>query len=126
MTDESPQAQLDLINRAFEQDIERFVRFGDWAEVTKLDLETAITEQRAVADVRTQYLGKKSALAATKKLIGRLAPEARAAFGQLVQATEDQFQMRLDQIGTALTRYIEEARTARESIDVTMPGRRPR
>jgi len=126
MTDQSPQAQVESITKAFEEDIERFVRFGDSAVVSELDLETAIAEQRAVADLRTRYLGKKSALAATKKLIGRVAPEARATFGQLVQATEDQFQMRLDQIGTALTRYIEEARTARESIDVTMPGRRPR
>src|SRR5215213_4445268 len=106
MTDQSPQAQVESIIKAFEEDSERFVPFGDWAEVTKLDLETAVAEQRAVADVRTRYLGKKSALAATKKLIGRVAPEARATFGQLVQATEDQFQTRLDQIGFSLTRYI--------------------
>jgi len=124
--DQSPERQVEAISKAFEQEIERFVSFGDWAEVSKLNLESAIAEQRAVAELRTRFLGKKSAIAATKKLIGRIAPESRGAFGQLVQATEEQLQTRLEQIESSLSRYIEEARTARESIDVTIPGRRPR
>ena len=126
MTDQAPEQQVEAISKAFEEDIERFAPLGDLANLAKLYLENAIAEQRAVIDLRTRYLGKKSALAATKKLIGRVAPEARAAFGQLVQSTEDRLKAKLDRLEQSLSRRIEEARTARESIDVTLPGRRPR
>ncbi|HEY0763226.1 MAG TPA: phenylalanine--tRNA ligase subunit alpha [Pyrinomonadaceae bacterium] len=124
--EQSPERQVEAIGKAFEQEIERFVPFGDPAVVSKLDLETALAEQRDLADLRTRFLGKKSSLAATKKLIGKVADDQRAAFGQLVQATEEQLNARVEQIEVSLSRHIEEARTAREIIDVTMPGRRPR
>src|SRR6185369_10065074 len=60
-----------------------------------------------------------------KKLIGRVAPEERAAFGQLVQATEAALVRAIEQAEQNLKQFIEDERTARESIDVTLPGRRP-
>lgn len=127
MTDQSPQAQVESITKAFEQDFERFATFArDPSALSALGLEQALAEQRAISDLRTRHLGKKSALAATKKQIGRVAPDERASFGQQVQAIEDKLQTMLDQVELSLGTYIEEARTARESIDVTLPGRRPR
>src|SRR4029453_16717973 len=109
------------------QEFERFARFtDDSTSISGVDLEQALAEQRALAELRTRHLGKKSALAATKKLIGRVAPEQRAAFGQLVQATEATLVQSLDQAEQSLKSHIENERTARESIDVTLPGRRPR
>ena len=88
-TDQSPERQVEAASKAFEQEFERFARFtGDQSQLIGLDLEAAMAEERALAELRTRHLGKKSALAATKKLIGRVAPEERAAFGQLVQSTE--------------------------------------
>jgi len=55
-----------------------------------------------------------------------VAPEERAAFGQLVQSSEAKLIQSLDQAEQNLKTFIEIARTERESIDVTMPGRRPR
>jgi phenylalanyl-tRNA synthetase alpha chain len=124
MTDQSPQAQLDLINKAFEQDFERFFPFI--SDPSTLGLEQAQVEQRALGELRTRHLGKKSAFAAAKKLIGRVAPEERAGFGQKVQATEEKIDKLLHEAEESLRIYIEDQRTARESIDVTMPGRRPR
>ena len=124
MTDESPQAQIDLIYKAFEQDFERFVPFT--RDPISLGLEEALAEQRAIIELRTRHLGKKSALAASKKLIGRVAPEERAGFGQKVQAIEQKIDESVHLVEVALLEHIELARTARESIDVTMPGRRPR
>jgi len=124
MTDQSPQAQIDLIYKAFEQDFERFLPFIK--DPSALGLEQALAEQRALGELRTRHLGKKSQLAAAKKLIGRVAPEERAGFGQKVQATEEKFDTLLHEAEESLRIYIETARTARESIDVTMPGRRPR
>src|SRR5690349_14001233 len=126
-TDQSPKLQVEAARKAFEQDFERFARFtGDPSGLNELDLEAARAEERALGELRTRHLGKKSGLAATKKLIGRVAPEERAAFGQLVQATEAALVQSLDQAERSLKSHIENERTARESIDVTMPGRRPR
>src|SRR6185436_231324 len=127
MTDQSPQAQVEAASKAFEQEFGRFASFtGDPSTIAGLDLETAVAEERALAELRTRHLGKKSALAATKKLIGKVAADERAAFGQLVQATEAGLVESLDRAEQNLKSYIESERTARESIDVTLPGRRPR
>src|SRR5690242_14830740 len=119
-TELSPEQQVAAARKAFEQEFERFARF------TRADLEAAVADERALAELRTRYLGKKSLLAATKKLIGRVAPEQRAAFGQLVQSTDASLSQSLDLAEQTLKSYIEQQRTARESIDVTLPGRRPR
>src|SRR5690348_16638262 len=120
MTDQSPEAQIESINKAFETDFERFAPFIRLpATLTELDLEAARERERALDALRTHYLGKKSALQATKRLIGKIEPEKRAQFHQLVQSTEDRFEGMLDQVKVSLGNYIENERTARESIDVT-------
>jgi phenylalanyl-tRNA synthetase alpha chain len=124
-TEQSPAQQVEAASKAFEQEFERFARFGDPAQLADVDLDTAVAEQRALGEVRTRHLGKKSALAAAKKLIGRVAPEERSAFGQLVQSTEAQLVQAIEELEQKLKTHIERARTARESIDVTLPGRRP-
>jgi len=50
--------------------------------------------------------------------------EQRASFGQLVQKTESEITEAIATAELALKTFIETARTARESIDVTIPGRR--
>ena len=123
----SPQDQVKAASKAFEQEFERFARFtGGPSALSGLDLEAAMGEERALTELRTRHLGKKSALAATKKLIGRVPAEERAAFGQLVQSTEATLIQAIDTAEQNLKNYIDQERTARESIDVTQPGRRPR
>ena len=126
-TDQSPAQQVEAARKAFEQEFERFARFiDDSSSLSSLDLDQALADQRALADLRTRHLGKKSALAATKKLIGRVAADDRAAFGQLVQSAEAGLVKSLDDADQNLKQHVESLRAARESIDVTMPGRRPR
>lgn len=125
-TEQTPAQQVEAASKAFEQEFERFARFtSDSNDLTALPLDEATAEQRALSDLRTRHLGKKSALAAAKKLIGRVAPEARAAFGQQVQAAEAAIVSAIEQAEQILKQHIEQQRTARESIDVTLPGRRP-
>jgi phenylalanyl-tRNA synthetase alpha chain len=124
---EDPRLQIEAARKAFEQEFERFAGLAhNAAALAGLDLEAAEVEQRALADLRTRHQGKKSALAAGKKMIGRVAPAERAAFGQLVQQTDADISARLGQAEQALSSFIEAARTRRESLDVTLPGRRPR
>ncbi|PWT92959.1 MAG: phenylalanine--tRNA ligase subunit alpha [Blastocatellia bacterium] len=98
----------------------------DATSLSGLKLEQAVAEQRLLAELRIRHLGKKSALAGAKKLIGSVPAEQRASFGQLVQSTESSLIQALDAADQALKNWIEAARTARESIDVTLPGKRPR
>jgi len=124
---QAPAEQVETARKAFEQEFERFARFTtNSASLRELKLEDALSEQRNLADLRTRHLGKKSPLASTKKLIGRVAPDERAAFGQLVQSTESAVLQSLDAADEVLRSWIETARTARESLDVTLPGTRPR
>jgi phenylalanyl-tRNA synthetase alpha chain len=114
----SPEQQVEAARKAFEQEFERFVIDStDWSATEK---------QRVLADLRTRHFGKKSELAAVKKLIGRVPPESRAAFGQLVQSTVETCERMVDKVELALKEQIDNERIARESIDVTQPGRRPR
>ncbi len=118
--------QIDAAREAFEREFERFVRFTGELATPDLSLAGAEDELRALTEVRIRHTGKKSTIAACKKLIGRIQPDERAAFGQLVQQTETKIGNALEEVSGRLKTFIEAARTERESIDVTMPGRRAR
>jgi phenylalanyl-tRNA synthetase alpha chain len=122
---EDPPAQVESARDAFEQEFERFAALT--AEPAGLkapdDPEVLL---RDVGEFRTKHLGKKSALAASKKLIGKVSPEERAAFGQLVQQIESDIVEKIERTEQSLRTRVESLRTAREAVDVTLPGRRPR
>jgi phenylalanyl-tRNA synthetase alpha chain len=124
---QEPKALVEAARKAFEHEFERFAGFVDSsASLTDLDLNQAESDQRAIAELRTRHLGKKSALAASKKTIGRVSSDERALFGQLVQHTEAEITDKIERAEQALKYQVESARTVRERIDVTLPGRRPR
>jgi phenylalanyl-tRNA synthetase alpha chain len=122
---QDPKSQVEAARKAFDEEFERFARLGD-ASAQSLSSGDAEKEQRALADFRTRHLGKKSALSACKKLIGKVAPDGRAAFGQLVQQTEAEITERIAETDDHLDSLVQAARGERERIDVTLPGRRPR
>ena len=124
---EDPKTQVENAGKAFEQEFERFARFtGGETSDSALSLEQGETEQRALTELRTRHLGKKSALAASKKMIGQVAPEERATYGQLVQQVEAAIVQKFDAAELVLKKHLEALRTQRDSLDVTLPGRRPR
>jgi phenylalanyl-tRNA synthetase alpha chain len=124
---EDPKTQIEAASKAFELEFERFARFtGQSTAVLNLTLDQAESEWRALGELRTRHLGKKSALANCKKSIGRVSPEERASFGQLVQSRELSIISAIEQAESKLKDHIQLVRTQLESIDVTLPGRRPR
>ena len=124
---QEPASQVEAARKAFEQEFERFARFTSGAAVPgNFGLDQAEAEQRALNELRTRHLGKKSASAACKKMIGSVALADRAAFGQLVQQTESLIVQKLERAEATLKNFIQASRTERESLDVTLPGRRPR
>ncbi len=123
------QAQIEAVREAFEQEFGRFARFRGTdgsSSVGELKLNEAETLLRELGDVRTRHTGKKSALAGLKKLIGRVAPEERAAFGQRAQALESEIAGSLEEVESLLREQVARLRVERERIDVTLPGRRTR
>src|SRR6266446_8398949 len=122
---QDPTEQVESARKAFDQEFGRFARFIEGSAELGLTLTEADSEQRALKELRTRHLGKKSALAASKKLIGRVGPDARAGFGQVVQSAEAQIVSALDQAEQTLGDILQTLRNERESIDVTLPGRRP-
>ena len=134
---EEPKQQAVAARKAFEQEFERFARFrpssepevqAEASDTVSVDakLKDAETLLRELGEVRSHHTGKKSALASVKKLIGRVAAEDRAAFGQLVQQLEAEIVLEIDRAEATLKNRIADLRTETERIDVTLPGRRPR
>lgn len=119
-------SELAAVREAFEREFERFARFTEANAPAEIGLSEGEAEQRALAELRTKHFGKKSALAAGKKLIGRVPSDERASFGLFVQQIESTSVQRLELAEQALAHLVEVARAKRESIDVTLPGRRPR
>jgi phenylalanyl-tRNA synthetase alpha chain len=125
-TKEDPRLQVEAARKAFEQEFERFAGFTETSALSGFDLDRAEAEQRTLGELRTRHLGKKSALAASKKTIGRVTADERGAFGQLVQNTEAEITSRIERAEAIFKQYVESARGERERIDVTLPGRRPK
>ena len=121
---QSPARQLEVVGERLQEELKRFSNIEALGRA--VDLAEAENQLRDLKDVRTKFLGKKSELANLKKSIGRVAPEDRASFGQLVQQTEATITASIDEAEQSLKKRVESARTERDSIDVTIPGRRPR
>jgi phenylalanyl-tRNA synthetase alpha chain len=117
-----PKEQVEQIREAFEQE---FGRFADLS-ARELTLADAETLQKELGDLRVKHTGKKSELAGLNKLVGRVAPEERAAFGKIIQTVSAQVNQSLDEADATLKSFIESAKIECERIDVTLPGVRVR
>ena len=114
--------QLATIKISFYREFERF----SGLQTDPLDLTDAENYRRELSELKTKHTGKKSEIANAKKLIGKVAPEMRGAFGQSVQAVEKEIVSAIEKIESGLNDFIAEAKTERGKLDVTLPGNRPR
>lgn len=113
---------VEAARSAFDRDYERF----DSLELDGAGLDVAEATLRELGDLRVRHTGKKSALAESKKLIGKVAAEERGEFGQYVQSVEKDIVAKLESAEAKLNEFITAAKIERERLDVTIPGRRPR
>ena len=119
MSDEK--TQVESARAAFANDFDRY-------ETLSLDGSTLADAEgilRAVGELKQRHTGKKSAIAAAKKLIGKVAAEERGEFGQLVQSVETEIVSKIAAAEAKLNDFISQAKTESERLDVTLPGRRP-
>ena len=79
-----------------------------------------------IKNIESRYIGRKSEFAGKKKEIRNVPEAQRPQFAQQLQAIEARIRNLAKTATTAVSAVVEAARIARESIDVTIPGRRPR
>lgn len=75
--------------------------------------------------VRVNFLGKKGAFTLQMKQLAQLSTEEKKSMGQLINQAKNQLLDALEQRKQSLLEADMQARLARESIDVTLPGRGP-
>ncbi|MEO8043024.1 MAG: phenylalanine--tRNA ligase subunit alpha [Acidobacteriota bacterium] len=119
MSDEK--SQVEAARAAFANEIDRFAAL-DLNDSTLADAEAVL---RTVGEIKIRHTGKKSALAAAKKLIGKVPAEERGEFGQMVQSVENHIVTQIASIESKLNDFVFNAKTGLERLDVTIPGRRP-
>lgn len=137
---EELRTQADTLFGLFEQEFKRLQDFAvdrqDPDSMAKLreqlrtrgySLADAKTNLQELVDLRTKYTGKKSQWATAKKQIGRVVDNhERARAGQHLFFYDLKINESLEHARLTLEQLIESLQTERESIDVTMPGRRAR
>lgn len=113
---------VEAIKIAFETEFARFGRLD--LEATPFDEATRLS--REISELKIHHTGKKSPIAGAMKLIGRVPAEERGSFGQFVQAVEKGIVDSIDSLEKGISDRITSLRIELESLDVTVPGRRPR
>src|SRR5205085_561537 len=78
---------------------------------------------KALDDYRVLYLGKKSQLVESLKLLGQLPVEERPAAGQKINTIKEVIQKWIDERSSELKKNLIQDRLVAESIDVTLSGR---
>ncbi|WP_299592174.1 phenylalanine--tRNA ligase subunit alpha [uncultured Microbulbifer sp.] len=77
----------------------------------------------ALDQVRVDYLGKKGQITALLKGLGKLSAEERPAAGAKINEAKQQVQEAINARRTAMETAAIEEKLAKETIDVTLPGR---
>jgi phenylalanyl-tRNA synthetase alpha chain len=80
-------------------------------------------DNRALDNVRVEYLGKKGKITAYLKQLGNVSVEDRPLIGKSVNLAKQEVTGLVDQRGRALAEAAMEAALKAETVDVTLPGR---
>ncbi|MDY3031814.1 MAG: phenylalanine--tRNA ligase subunit alpha [Clostridia bacterium] len=84
-----------------------------------------VKDMDALEQIRIKYLGKKGELTAVLKGMGKLSPEERPVIGALANEIRSKLEGEIEEKKSQLAAKLEEARLAKEVVDVTMPGKKP-
>ncbi len=127
MSEESNQLQPEeLLTRANKA----YGAFVDELEARLADppksLGDAEKQLQELQEIRVKHLGKKSEMTRIGKLRGRVVPERRHEAGAGFQKLWQQIVHEIADKERTLKIFIERDRTESESLDITIPGRRPR
>ncbi len=91
-----------------------------------LEAIKAAGNEQELEPVRIRYSGKKGALTAILKTMGKLSAEERPVMGQLANEVRAQIEEKLGERFEALRAAALEEKLKAETLDVTMPGKAPK
>lgn len=96
------------------------------ALVTKASSAFAETADAAELErIKAHYLGKTGLVSEALKGLGKLPPDERRAAGARINAVKDRIEAELIARRAAIASAALQSRLAEESLDVTLPGRKP-
>jgi phenylalanyl-tRNA synthetase alpha chain len=84
----------------------------------------AVTDLPTLEQVKAQFLGKNGSLTAAFKQMGALSPDEKKAFGAKINVVKTGIEEALEAKRTEITEKAIAEKLARETVDVTLPGRR--
>jgi phenylalanyl-tRNA synthetase alpha chain len=84
----------------------------------------AVSDVRALDELRVRYLGKKGELSAVLRGMGALAADERPRVGEVANRVRDEVEALLGEQRRRIEAAALEADLAQASVDVTLPGRR--
>lgn len=90
-----------------------------------LEQINAAQHLEALNDVRVAFLGKKGELTSVLKSMKDVAPEDRPKIGQLVNEAREEIEKILETKKAAFERKLREEKMKKETIDVTLPAKKP-
>ncbi len=91
----------------------------------QFDREVAsASDAESLRALRDRWLGRKAGLVTdVRKQMGAIAAEDRAAFGKAFNALQQHVEAGLDRVGAEIANRERDATLARETVDITLPGR---
>jgi len=92
--------------------------------ITALSAIKATADERTLDQLRVDYLGKKGQLTELLKGLGKLPAEQRPVAGEYINEAKRQIQNALDTRRDIIVEKALEQQLAKETIDVSLPGRR--
>jgi phenylalanyl-tRNA synthetase alpha chain len=122
MLEEAIQAKIDNILEDFDRKIDPFRNLESQSTIV-LHHQSQIRE---LSDLETEFIGKKGRIATDLPSVGTVPPKSRPEFGVASQKMKRYIKVEIAHEIERRRAIERQLRTARESIDVTIPGRRPR
>ena len=92
-------------------------------EELKLALENAKSGED-LNEVRVKYLGKKGEFTAMMKEMGKLSPEERPKFGQIINSARSEAEALLGAAQKDMDKKLQQIKFEKEKLDITMPGKK--
>ena len=91
-------------------------------------IQKDLSQVKSVEDlknIRVQYLGKKGALTSILRSLGDVAAEERPKIGKMVNEVRAKMEQRINEQMKLLEAHQMEEKLASETLDFTLPGRKP-
>ncbi len=91
-------------------------------EEANTEIASASTSER-LQELKIKFLAKKSVLMSLMSELGKLPPEERKSFGQMLNETRTKISALIEQKETEIRKQELQKKLEREEIDITLPGR---